>query len=282
MNELIDSKKQKNRLLIEYRLISTNKKIDYWLSFSQTHELIDFQNKKINYWVVSWRFVLLLHSRKFVLWFRDFLKEFELNVKWTAFIVLKKKIYSFSQIHDHSRWFTIRIMKVKCNHRFQRKNFKLTIFFWLAYFYKWFDDFFLICVSLQMIRRFFLIIRVSLRTYLTILFCLLAYFDEQFTIYRNKTFDRMSISLAKLKTKNRYIENVKMISSSSLQLIKRFRAKNKIVTSWIVLKTKSSQIDNDFVFFYSLIVTITNVKFTSLVTMKIKYNVKRMSRKQIT
>ena len=32
MNELIDSKNQKNCLLIQYRLISTNKKIDYWLN----------------------------------------------------------------------------------------------------------------------------------------------------------------------------------------------------------------------------------------------------------
>ena len=87
MNELINSKKHENRLLIECRLISTNKKIDYWLSFSQ--------------------------------------------------------------IHDHFRWFTIRIMKYI--HRFQKENFTFwrfsfdsriftndsTIFFWtFAYFYE--------------------------------------------------------------------------------------------------------------------------------------------------
>ena len=62
---------------------------------------------------------------------------------------------SFLQIHDHFRWFTMRIVKIKCNHRFQRKNFKLTIFFWFAYFYEWFDDFLWIRVFLRMIWRFF-------------------------------------------------------------------------------------------------------------------------------
>ena len=37
---------------------------------------------------------------------------------------------------------------------------------------------------------------------LTILFCLLAYLDEQLITYRNKTFCRVSINLAKLRTRN--------------------------------------------------------------------------------
>ena len=61
---------------------------------------------------------------------------------------------SFSQTHDHSRWFTMRIVKMRCNHRFQRENFRLAIFFWLAYFYEWFDDFLLTRVFLRVIWRF--------------------------------------------------------------------------------------------------------------------------------
>ena len=138
-------------------------------------------------------------------------------VYWLNVENSKKKIdnwLSFSQIHDHFCWFTMRIMKnffifFKKKFIFWRFSFDSriftndsTIFFWFAYFYKWFDDFLLICVFLQMIWRFSLITRVFLRAYLTILFFLFAYFDEQFIIYRNKTFDRISINFAKLKAKN--------------------------------------------------------------------------------
>ena len=67
MNKLI--RKHKNRLLTEYRLISTNKKVDYWLNID---------------------------------WFRRTRK---------------------STIDCYFRKLTIRQMKMKCNHRFQRKNF---------------------------------------------------------------------------------------------------------------------------------------------------------------
>ena len=103
---------------------------------------------------------------------------------------------------------------------------------------------------------------------LTILFYLLAYFDEQFTC-RSKTFDRMSINLAKFRTRNRVLETM---NHRHCWLIERFRAKD----------VRSSRIDNDFVSFYSLIVTITSVNFTSLVTMKIKYNVKKRVWLEIT
>ena len=78
MNKLIDSKRHEDRLLIkcrklekenrqliECRLISTNKKIDNWLSLSL--------------------------------------------------------------IHDHFRKLTIRQMKIKCNHRFQKENFFINV-----------------------------------------------------------------------------------------------------------------------------------------------------------
>ena len=155
-------------------------KIVYWLSvenwrneidnwfvdriFISHHDwLIDFRNKKIDRWVVSWRFVLLFHSRRFVLWLRDFLKEFELNVKWNTFIVFKEKTSSLTQIHDHFRWFTIRQIKMKCNHRFQRKNFFIhadSRSFSLTHVV---DDFFLTRVFLRVIDDFVLLIRVFRR-----------------------------------------------------------------------------------------------------------------------
>ena len=206
MNKL--TREHEDRLLIEYRLISTNKKIDYWLNvenwkkeidnwlvdriFTFHHDwLIDFQNTKdrqlsrfvdlkmlyVNFSFNSRKFVLLFrdfsrenfrfvdlkmfyvnfsfNSRKFVLWFRDFFKEFELNVKWTTFIVFKEKFFSLTQIHNHFRWFTMRIMKVKYIHRFQRKNFKLTIFFWLAYFYEWWNFFLIIRFLYEQLTIFF-------------------------------------------------------------------------------------------------------------------------------
>ena len=113
MNELTDSKEQKDRLLTEYRLISTNKKIDYWLNvedwrkeidnwfvdrvFIFHHDwLIDFQNTKnrqlsrfvdLKMLYVNFSF----NSRKFVLWLRDSFRELELKVKWNTFIVFKEK-----------------------------------------------------------------------------------------------------------------------------------------------------------------------------------------------
>ena len=119
-------------------------------------------------------------------------------IDWLIFKIHKINNWLlFSQIHDHFRWFTMRIMKIKCNHRFQKKN------------SNW--RFFLIHVFLRMIRRFFLI-RVFLQTIktlflfvffyeqitiffnfayfyerLTILFCLFAYFDEQFVSTKRLT-----------------------------------------------------------------------------------------------
>ena len=158
---------------------------------------------------------------------------------------------SFSQIHDHFRWFTMRIVKVKCNHRFQKKNFKLAIFFWLAYFYEWFNDFFLntrvflrtmkilfLLASFTSKWRFFLISRIFTR--LTILFRLFAYFDEQFT--RDKKFDECQLISQNSK---REICCAKSSESSSLRLIKDFVlkmcdrhelncAENEIVTNWMI------------------------------------------------
>ena len=146
---------------------------------------------------------------------------------------------SFSQIHDHSRWFTMRI--VNSIHRLQRQNFNLTIFFWLAYFYERFDDFIL---SIRVFRR---------------------------AICFDRKFDRMSISLA---NSVREICCVRDNESSSLRIEKNFVLKmynrhelncveDEIVTNW--------QRSCFFLFVDRL---IASVKFTSLVTIKIKYYVK--------
>ena len=63
-------------------------------------------------------------------------------------IVIFANSRSFSLTHDaHS--------ENEIQSSFSKKEFHiLAIFFWFAYFYKWFDDFLLICVFLQMIWRF--------------------------------------------------------------------------------------------------------------------------------
>ena len=86
-------------------------------------------------------------------------------------------------------------------------------------------------------------------------------------IYSRQGVWRVSVSLAELRARDRCAVGSE---SSSLQLIGRFRAGG----------VRSSRIDNGLVSFYSLVVA-TSVKFTSLVTMEIKYNVRRMSRKQV-
>ena len=150
MNKSI--RKHENCLLIECRLISTNKKIDNWLN-----SLIDWFSKQKNQQLI----VIFANLRSFSLIY-DAHNENKMQLSFS-----KRKFQTltiFFWFVYFYEWFEI---------------FKSTIFFWFAYFYEWFDDFFLICVFLQMIRRFSLIIRVFLRTYLTILFCLFAYFDEQ-------------------------------------------------------------------------------------------------------
>ena len=188
----------------------------------------------------------------------------------------------------HSRKLTMRIVKMKCNHRFQRKNFKLTIFFWFAYFYEWFDD-------------FFLNTRVFLRAMKTLFLLALSTSNWRFSLI-SRIFTsvwRFYFAYSRISTSNSLVEAERLIEcqlisqnskreiccaknneSSSLRLIEKFRAENEIVTSWIALKTSSSQIDR-FCFFLLADRLIASVKFISFVTMKIKYNVKRMSRKQI-
>ena len=91
---------------------------------------------------------------------------------------------------------------------------------------------------------------------LTILFCLLAYFDQQFIIYRNKTFNRMSVIFAKFKARN-------------LVVLKTVNHRHCWLKDF-VLKMTSSRIKRSCFF---LFVDFASVNFTSFVTMKIKYYV---------
>ena len=150
---MTDSRKHENRLLTKCRKLEEKNR---QLTVVVTDSLIDWLSKQKNQLLI----VIIVDSR------------------------------SFSQTHDHFCWFTMRIMKMKCNHRFQRKNFRLTIFFWFAYFYKWFDDFLLNTrVFLRTMKTLFLLASFTsnwrfsfisrIFTKLTILFCLFAYLDEQ-------------------------------------------------------------------------------------------------------
>ena len=201
-----------NRLLTKCRLISTNKKIDYWLD-------VENSKKKIDYWLnVDW----FRRTKKSII---DSFRRHE-NALCKFFI-------QFTKIRFVTSWFFQKTWierQMNNIHRFQRKNFFINAnsrSFSLihdahnenemhsSFSKKEFQtgDFFLTRVSLRMMKtlflfvfstsnwRFSLIIRVFLRTYLTILFRLLAYFDEQF-ICRNRTFDRMSINFAKFKARN--------------------------------------------------------------------------------
>ena len=236
MNELIDSRTMKSS-------------ID-WMSKTRAKKstrLIDWLIRRTKKSTIDWMSIDLDEQKNRLL------------------IVIIADSRSFSQTHDYSRWLTMRIVKMKCNHRFQKKNFKLTIFFWLAYFYEWFDDFLLTRVSLRNWRFYFVYSRISTSN----------------SLVEAKRFVECQLISQNSK---REICCAKDNESSSLRLMRKFRAENEIVTKLIeefVLKMCNRHELNDFVSFYSLIVA-TSVKFTSFVTMKIKYNVKRMSRKQIT
>ena len=106
---LIDSK-IKNHLLIEMSKIRERKstidcrcnRLTDWLTFKTRRSTIDCHSRRLT--------IILVDSRC-VKW------------KWNTFIVLKERISSFSQVHDHFRWLTIRI--VNNIHRLQRQNFTL-------------------------------------------------------------------------------------------------------------------------------------------------------------
>ena len=93
------------------------------------------------------------------------------------------------------------------------------------------------------------------------------------TIYSKQKFEKMSINFAKFKTRNRVL---KTMNYRHCWLNWRFRVKDEIVTNLIVSKTKSSQIEQISCLFIRW--SFVNVKFTSFVTMKIKYNVRRRVR----
>ena len=92
-------------------LIRKSKKIVYWLNidwFRRTRKsIIECRKleKKIDNWFVD----------KIFIFHHDWLIDFQ-NKKINNWLL-------FSQTHDHFRWFTMRQMKIKCNHRFQRENF---------------------------------------------------------------------------------------------------------------------------------------------------------------
>ena len=126
---------QKNRLLTYVE--NSKKKIDNWqivifansrlLSlihdhFRKFHDTLNenkmqssFSKKKIFIhansrsfsliYVVSWRFVLLFHSRKFVLWFRDFFRK---NFRFVDLKMFYVNFIQFTKIRFVVSWFFLR------------------------------------------------------------------------------------------------------------------------------------------------------------------------------
>ena len=173
---------------------------------------------KINWWM-NW---LIRKIMKIVNWFVDKIFIFHHD---ELIDFQNKKIndwLSLSLIHDHFRKFTMRQMKMKFNHRFQRRNFfinansrsfslihvvswKFVLLFHSRKFVLWFRDFFrenFRFVDLKMFyvnfsfnsRKFVLLFRdffLKKLHILTILFHLLAYLDEQFT--RNRKFNECQL-----------------------------------------------------------------------------------------
>ena len=89
------------------------------MSFKQTHWLIDLKKAWKSF--IDWN--VENSKEKIDYWRID--KVLTFYYDWLIDIQNRKINYwlSFSQTHDHFRWFTMRQMKVKYIHRFQRKNF---------------------------------------------------------------------------------------------------------------------------------------------------------------
>ena len=202
-NQLMNVENAQAKRLIIDEMSKTRAKRSTQLIIIVTNSLIDWLSKQKDQLLI----VIFADSRC-VKW------------NWNTFIAFKEKISSFSQIYDHSRWLTMRIMNNI--YRLQRQNFVVYLSRRI-----WFNDFLLIRVFLRAIWRFYFVYsRISTNN-----------------LFRRK-FDRVSINLAKFKARNR-VESVKMISSSSLLIENcvedvivanwRFRAKDEIVTNWIVV-----------------------------------------------
>ena len=236
---------RRRRSTIDWNVEDSREEIDYWRIdrvLTLHHDwLTDIQNRKINYWL------------------------------------------SFSQTHDHSRWFTMRQVKERYIHRLQRKNFSINAdsrSFSLTHdtssesemqsslskkrlsfrkdsfcCFTHEDSFCCFVISLKrtfVSWRFFLLLHSwrrhaswsfsrELHT-LTILFYLLAYLDEQFTC-RSRTFDRMSISLAELRARDLLCKRQWIIVIAIDRKISCWRwnrhelncAEDDIVANWSIL-----------------------------------------------
>ena len=225
-------------------MLTSRKKIDYWLDIEDSREKIDNwlnvedSSKKIDTIDLLIEFSSLItmnwltfKTRKSTIdchyrWFTIILADSRcVKWKWDSIMTLKERTSSLTQIHDHFRWFTMRIMKVRCIHRLQRQNF-------------------VVCLSRRTwsIWQFYLITRVFRR----------AIFAE---------FNRIIVSLA---------NSVREIVLKTWRWSRHRHCWKKD----FVLKMKSSRIERSC-FFLLVDQLIANVKFTSFVTMKIKYNVRR-------
>ena len=254
------SKTREKRSTIDWLTDSKSKKIDNWLSVEDSSKKIDTIDLLIEFSFFITMNWLTFRTRRSTIdchyrWLTIILADSRcVKWKWDSIIALKERTSSLTQIHDHSRWFTMRIVKVRCIHRLQRQNFTL----WRFYF----DS----RISTNDLTIFFNYSRIS--TSISDDFILLTRVFRWAICFKAEDLIECQLVSQNSEREICCVEDVKMISSSSL-LIERFRAEDEIVTNW----QRSC---------FFLLADFASVKFTSLVTMKIKYNVRRMSRKQIT
>ena len=159
------------------RLEREDRQLTVWLTRRRRSTIdwnVEDSREKIDYWRIDR--VLIFHH------------------DWLTDIQNRKINYwlSFSQTHDHSRWLTMRQVKVKYIHRPQRRNFFILAdsrSFSLTHDAHNENEVHSSSAKTELRR-----LSLSKNFDLTILFCLLAYLDEQ-SIWDRK-FDRMSVSLA--------------------------------------------------------------------------------------
>ena len=225
-NQLNVDEQEEDRLLTKCRRLEQESRHNWLVDrvfISHHDELTDFQNKKINDW--------LSFSQT-----HDASSESEIQSSLSKKeLLLIADSRSFSLTHDaHSE------NEMQSSLSKKKLSFREDSFCYFTH-----EDVMLHDLSARELSFVF-----SKDFDLTILFYLLAYFDEQ-SVSKQKIWSWVSISLAKFKARNR-VEDVKMISSSSLLIecfvLKMYNrhelncAEDLVVAIWIDLVSFYSQI----------------------------------------
>ena len=230
--------RKKNRLLIECRLISTNKKIDDWLSllliYDHFRKLTMRQIKmKFNYRFQKRNFFINANSRSFSLIY-DAHNENKMQLSFSKrkfqiddFLLIRVFLRMIRRFFfEHSRIFTNDENFVLIRFLYEQ----LTIFFWFAYFY-------------EHIWRFYLIIRVFRRA----------------ICFKTKRLIECQLISQNSKREICCVEN----NESSLRIDENC-VENVIVANWKISCWKCNRHElNNRVSFYSLILRMWNLHRSS-------------------